>query len=60
MIEWAICPCKDCKKRHIGCQGNCELYRAYKEQIKKNKEAYNKANHHIPCWAKQERKDYED
>lgn len=49
--QWAVCPCKDCEERHLGCQGSCEKYKAYKEQIKKNKEAYHRANHHILYWA---------
>ena len=49
--QWAISPCKDCEERHLGCQGSCEKYKAYKEQIKKNKEAYHRANHHILYWA---------
>lgn len=31
-------PCKDCKKRHIGCHDKCDIYLKYKEEIR----AFNK------------------
>lgn len=32
------CVCKDCEKRHIGCHGSCEDYKAFVERIKSRKE----------------------
>lgn len=29
--------CKDCQKRHIGCHGKCETYKAAKEELEKKK-----------------------
>lgn len=45
--QWAVCPCKDCKERHLGCHGGCKKYAEYKAQVEKNKDAYHKANHDI-------------
>lgn len=27
------CTCKDCKKREIGCHGNCKEYLAFQKKI---------------------------
>lgn len=40
------CCCIDCTKRHIGCHGTCELYKAwsekYKEEAKKARQVKKK------------------
>lgn len=29
--------CKDCQKRHIGCHGNCEWFKAYNRAKEKER-----------------------
>lgn len=29
------CPCKDCPDRHVGCQGECDKYKAFREDLDK-------------------------
>lgn len=31
-------PCKDCKKRYVGCHGKCEDYAAYRAELDKQRE----------------------
>lgn len=31
-------PCKDCKKRELGCHSKCEKYLAFKKEMAKEKE----------------------
>ena len=34
--------CKDCLKRHIGCHGECDLYKAYRKWLDEVNEERNK------------------
>ncbi len=36
-------PCKDCKERYLNCHDKCEKYKAYRLELEKAKEAYNKS-----------------
>lgn len=31
--------CKGCEERHVGCHSTCEIYKAYREELDKEKEA---------------------
>lgn len=31
--------CKGCEERHVGCHSTCEIYKAYREELDKAKEA---------------------
>lgn len=37
-------PCKDCGNRCIGCQGNCEAYRAFRSEHMQQKAERRKDN----------------
>lgn len=37
MSKWIHAPCQNCKDRHVGCHGNCEIYLAYANESKKKK-----------------------
>lgn len=36
--------CKGCTNRKVGCHGSCESYKNWLEELKKEKNAYRKAN----------------
>ncbi len=31
--------CKGCEERHVGCHIDCEVYKAYREELDKEKES---------------------
>lgn len=33
-----ISPCKECKKREYKCHASCEMYKAWKEEVDKERE----------------------
>ena len=37
-------PCKDCKDRHLGCHGECEKYKEFKEYRNKINEKRQEAH----------------
>ena len=42
-----MCPCKDCKRREVGCHGKCEDYKCWKAEVdeqSKRREAAKQVN----------------